>query len=81
MLTDPIGDSFGIPGVCNPGTDYNPNGGSDDWVQIRAWTGAYSSYGAAVAGGAYAGTVTFPCFFANGLSFPVDTRRHAGADL
>jgi hypothetical protein len=66
-FADPDGDNFGIPGVGG-----FADSGSTNWVEIRAWTGNFSTWDAALAGGALAGEVDFTAFFANGLSFPSD---------
>jgi hypothetical protein len=67
ILSDPIGTNFGIPGVVPDGI--YP-------TEIRAWTGSYSTYAAALAAatahvpGAYVGKVDFNTHYANSLAFP-----------
>jgi hypothetical protein len=66
-FADPDGDNFGIPGVGGP-----EDSGSANWVEIRVWTGNFSTWDAALAGGALAGEVDFTAFFANSISLPSD---------
>jgi hypothetical protein len=72
IFTDPIGTNYGIPGVVNPPPEGGHLGGSTNWVEIRAWTGDFDTWEAALAGGAYANKVNFTAFFANGIAFPSD---------